>query len=389
MKRLIFILFTLCITAGCSGKRNRVDIRSDRSITITVRDIPDEVAPIEEIVDSIGFIRLGLTDPPIADIAEINYADSMIIVTDAERRLLFFDYDGRFLRELSKRGRGTGEYLKISRTMLDRDAGEIIIHDLSGRKLLYYDLQGNYLRGIDKFNGGEVARDVTLLPDKGFLCYRPDRSAGSRGDAYSGIWQTDSLGNFVKYYYDNQMAYPLVMTRFPFYFANVAPGTIGAFDQNMTSVYHWNGGDMTQYCRFVFPGGKTLADYAGVERTEKDYFMAIGYSENERFLLTDWLDKDNYPFVVIYDKSDNGLNIARYYPNTILGEFAPASMAVRDNLPDVHTMLIAPGLLYAYLNDPNVRPFDREGARRLAGDMDEEQELKKMNPVLQLLYLKR
>lgn len=101
----------------------------------------------------------------------IKHHGHYFLYTDRQR-LLEFDEDGRFIRQISRQGSGPGEYTFIN----DFDVTEQQIAILEYNKIHYFDLGGKYLRTVRLAQGTSYFK---LLPD-GNALIKTDRNYGLR-----------------------------------------------------------------------------------------------------------------------------------------------------------------------------------------------------------------
>jgi len=79
----------------------------------------------------------------IQNISNVFLTDSLIFVSDYNR-LLKFDKNGKFIKQIGTKGRGPGEYPSLGNFLIDEVNREIFI--LSSRIVLIYDFNGNFKR---------------------------------------------------------------------------------------------------------------------------------------------------------------------------------------------------------------------------------------------------
>lgn len=108
------------------------DINNISSIPLSYLSSKLEYIPLE--TDSACLIRR---------ISDISVSDSFLFVSDYNR-LLLFNWDGKFIRQIGSSGRGPGEYLRVRDFDIDVDNEEVYI--LEGRKVLVYNFNGLFRR---------------------------------------------------------------------------------------------------------------------------------------------------------------------------------------------------------------------------------------------------
>ncbi len=79
---------------------------------------------------------------------EIDIARSLIYVVDAgSRRVLVFDFKGKFLRAIGRKGQGPGEFAKPTGMCLIKDGG-IAVADFGGNRIQIFNASGKFVRSI-------------------------------------------------------------------------------------------------------------------------------------------------------------------------------------------------------------------------------------------------
>jgi len=79
---------------------------------------------------------------------EIDNARSLIYVVDAGScRVLVFDFQGKFLRAIGRKGQGPGEFAKPTGMCLIKDGG-IAVADFGGNRVQSFDSSGKFVRSI-------------------------------------------------------------------------------------------------------------------------------------------------------------------------------------------------------------------------------------------------
>ena len=165
MMRVSAVLVSTAMAASCSHGVGNLDygrFRPDTSVTDTVvADFREEgLLLLDDVVESVSYIRLE-TDPacPIGRVDRILFADSAIVIVDFRiaSAVYLFDYEGHFIKQVSKPGNGPHEYLNLNYVAMTADKRHVVIQDRMKRRFLWFDMEGNYVKttGLAK-NGGNV-----------------------------------------------------------------------------------------------------------------------------------------------------------------------------------------------------------------------------------------
>lgn len=391
MRILLLMLFSAFVFVGCNSSPSRTALIDDSNvIAVKIEKIEEKPVVISNFIDSVEFVILEtVPESLIADIGQVMLVDSLIVVTDKKIAcLFFFDHNGKYLYKINRKGRGPGEYLDITKALWDEKKRELIIWDLASRSLLFYTLDGTFIRSIDDFNERTVIRDITTTLDGGYLCYREDISAGSGTDNLSGLWKTDSLGNFEQFLIERTTMYPNISSQYLF---NLYPvnekGKIGLIDQYSYDIYRTDGRTISKYMSFDLPR-KRLADFPEVEgiEVEEPFFSLHHHTEKGDMVFTEWIGSDGYYFVSLYSKRDKTFQTGRNASVKVDDQFVSILRNVAINSPSVMASVILPITILSILENPNVPDEMKTVFEKLAGGKEKNQ-IEGMNPILMLLHV--
>jgi len=91
----------------------------------------------EDLIDNFEYIALETTeDCLIGEVDDLQIADEKLYVV-SQRRVLVFDFDGKFVFKIDQIGRGPGEYQRIDNISIDN--GELFLYDNTQYRVLCYD----------------------------------------------------------------------------------------------------------------------------------------------------------------------------------------------------------------------------------------------------------
>lgn len=146
MKSMHLIIGVIMFFSACSSKENST---GDISIkTIPIATSSEDKQTFSQLVDSISFVALETTNQSlIGRITKLRFKDSRIYVLDKHQSncLFVFGTDGHYLFKIDESGKGPGEFIEASGFCITEDH-EIIINDFSGKKILFYNYEGEFLR---------------------------------------------------------------------------------------------------------------------------------------------------------------------------------------------------------------------------------------------------
>jgi len=300
IERIILIALLVLQLAGCAGDVDRLKpkVSDENAVTIQLfnnkADYKFESLKMSEFIDSVKFVILEETDESLLMyIRKIFFTPEYIIVVDAGAgAVFFFNLDGKYVRKISERGRGPGEYTALSSCMFDEQKQQLIIYDSKAKKMIFYDLLGNFLREISGFCDGALIRDIINLPNGNFLCYTFDL-VGQVDEKYTGLWEVDADGIFVRSYFNYEFVLPVTFG-FLSHFQQLQNGTISIRDQIHNDIYHYRDGTLDKYISYDIKGSK-LPQTVGSDFVEDNRnIRADKHHETDNYIISLWLD-ETYP----------------------------------------------------------------------------------------------
>jgi hypothetical protein len=141
MKTNILFIAVVLLLASCKSNSNsdstfRIDLEKNISNINSI--------PLSMLGSNLKYVPLE-TDTAclVQNITNAFLTDSFIFISDYNR-LLKFDINGKYLKQIGSKGRGPGEYPSLGNFIIDENNREIYV--LSSRIVLVYDLDGNFKR---------------------------------------------------------------------------------------------------------------------------------------------------------------------------------------------------------------------------------------------------
>ena len=145
-----FFLCTLMILLSC-GSSEKSEL-----LIIPIDVYQDESFRLSDISEKIDVIELETTENSLIGrggrFGRMLVSNDYILYYDrSDFKILLFDSKGKFLRQISKRGQGPGEYVGISDITTDFKNNRIYFQTTSN-KLICYDFDGNFINEVSPFN---------------------------------------------------------------------------------------------------------------------------------------------------------------------------------------------------------------------------------------------
>lgn len=386
--RAIFLLFLIAGFVSCAKRGS--DISSDASnvnLRIDLNAISEPELKISNFVDSVQFIELETTEQCIVgQISKVFFLDSIILAVDSKAgTLLFFDNQGKYLHTIDKRGKGPGEYTRITCALYDSTQQQIMVFDGMMRKLLFYRHDGTLIREIPDFSDRAVIRDLINLPDGSFLCYTPDIVVGQKGykDQYVGLWKVDSTGRFVRNYLQYHTVYPVTFSLYSSYLTRLTDNKIGVTDGVTGDIYHFEYDSLYKHIAYEIVGPK-ITDFPGQQAAmgnEISYSSQMFAEQKGNYIYSFWSDGSDI-FPVLYSERDDQLTIAnipdRQY---VIGRNVP------NNRNQVMTSVITGADILTQLSIESYPEEIKQIIRQQVEGMTDDQ-IAEMNPLLEIWHIK-
>jgi hypothetical protein len=374
------IIISITIIA-CKNNNQTRGIRSnDNTILISVDMNSDETIDFTEYIDSVRFIRLENSDEClIGTIQKVIFYKGRYYIQDNKAGSIFvFDETGKFKHKISKRGQGPGEYVEISRLIIDYKKEQILIFDASLRKMLYYTFDCKHIKDIHHFCNNAIIRDITQLSDGSFLCYTP----GIRKNSKRGIWKVDSTGKLDKFLLENTIQYPFALHGKMTYFYELKNGGTGLWCADYNDILHFSNDSLYKYMSIKI-NMKTSTDFPGYDIDNTPYqntMDRVDVIEKDNFIITHWWNHDQINKQSLYSKKENKIMVSE---GMKYGEDVIPAYHIYCNCTDQMMFAIYAHNAEDLLNSKYRSEKQKSILRSMFGETNED------NPILEILYLKK
>ena len=126
MRKELTVCGLILITLGCTNSGSKVfkesSIVEDLCQILTITGDISSDLQVDSIFDMIEAIPLETKDKYlITEIIKARIVDEMLILQDKAERLFVFDLHGKFLNEISAKGRGPGEFSELRDFEIDNE----------------------------------------------------------------------------------------------------------------------------------------------------------------------------------------------------------------------------------------------------------------------------
>jgi hypothetical protein len=340
----------------------------------------------------VQFIKLQTTDDNlIGGINNLFFFDNRIVVVDKkEHQVLIFDDEGNFKNSIKRRGQGPGEYVSMSTVLFDPKEGNIIVHDARLFKMLFFSMEGRLIREIPNFCKNTIIRDIINLPDGNFLCYTHDYTLEKVGHKASGLWEVDSLGNYIQSFFCYKTLYPAIFNYSNSYFTRLSENVIGLRDALTNDVYHIENGKLHTHISYKI-SSYDRNKYAGNTYTDEKITTSLTHQDKGNYIFTEWTDLDNI-FYTVHSKKDFDKTYLIYPAKNLFSDrkvIEPLNFGFIDsNNYEALIAALSGASLLDFMKYNQASDEIKDKIQNIITDMSED-EIEDMNPILQLLYIKK
>ena len=307
--RLSIVLFKLSVvtsTVACvlyTGCRNN-SVITESETTVIYAPINEKVNPdslplkskLFQRIDTVR-LRTDVLEGCINTVKDVKVTDDYIFVlTSNDERLLVYDLEGTFIRQIGRIGRGRGEYISAQGFDILPEKEEIYLCGQLADDINIYSFSGEFKR---KISPNLLSLDFAVKNDGHMLFFS---EYGNTQKGYDrGAFETDADGNFIK----------MIFTLPPYYghiqnydiFTHISDDEIGCMGfEDEDYIYHIKGDS-------VYKAYKIKTDIVMDKETlkqEQNYtsdiaYHKIIYHETDR-LLTVSLIGNGKVARIYYDK---------------------------------------------------------------------------------------
>jgi hypothetical protein len=165
MKKYIFILLVICISCGHEKIEGDIEIiQAKTSIKEDALNLFDEVKIVDLETTNSSLVGLSI------DRIEI-YGNKIFVLNSLQshNNILCFDFSGKYLFGIDRRGQGPEEYASLYDFLIDKNLHHLVLH-CDDRRFLHFDIQGNFLYEV-KPDDNYSAMYSICLNDSTYLAF--------------------------------------------------------------------------------------------------------------------------------------------------------------------------------------------------------------------------
>ena len=141
-----YLIVIIILSVSCSSGNDDEEKQNSEVISVInlakAIESPEEPLKMSDFIESVEYIRPEYPETVIKIVFDAAVNDSIMLL-ETNDRLLCYTRQGKFLREISRKGQGPEEHLGIRSSALCNNL--VAIHSNYGRKILWCNTDGNYL----------------------------------------------------------------------------------------------------------------------------------------------------------------------------------------------------------------------------------------------------
>lgn len=170
IQKIIYFFILACLISACKATNDSKEIQ-----TIYIHnEAAQSLTPVDHYFESIEFVKIKMPKKNfVAYIDKIQTFQNHLYIHDSQsNKLLLFDKNGNFKKQIGINGQGPGEYLEIDIFYIDPYRQEVIIYDNGNQKTIFYDFLGNFIREskFELYFGDRTMlnKNISVLFTKGY-----------------------------------------------------------------------------------------------------------------------------------------------------------------------------------------------------------------------------
>ncbi|MFI3306555.1 MAG: 6-bladed beta-propeller [Rikenellaceae bacterium] len=379
MKNKYYLILCLLLF-GCG--RQIVDDSDIYSINPTGKN----VLKMSDFVDSVRYITLESTrNSKIGSISEVVKDDDNLIIRSRDA-IYIYNESGVFQSSVNKKGRGRGEYLSIDAMTVDCKNNQIIICCNAQRSLLYYSYDGKFIKKITHFGEKRpYIRDIKYLQNRTFLC---SDYLHSRESLYK-LWVLNEDGTLVEDLVVGEFSHPVSTPDFTIF--DISDNSVGFMDISKDRDFVYHNGMMSLVTSYDV-NGLVASDFKNVDISEfSQKYWLKGRSFNSRantqykgdYILSRWKGEDRNSYYTLVNRISGEVIVG----DQIDGRLSNSQMVYPTRQSNGYYSFIKNNIDGVITTEINISDIDDSNIIKLLNL--KEDDIDNINPAIQFLYVKK
>lgn len=383
-------LLSAIVLCGCNSSDYQLDGRIVLNFEDHLNATKDGALELSSFVDSVRFVKLESNNKAFFScISGLFFVDNKIIIYDLHsHNVLVFNDKGEFVNQISSPGRAKNEYLGIRQCMFDEKNKHIIILENGRNRLVSFDLNGQLVWEKQNFSGTDIIRDITSLPNGGYLCYTFDRTEkhSKQYKDHSGLWEVDGSGNYVRSYLTYHDLFPSVINMDGGYFSQMPDGRVAIRDAYFNDIYMWEKDTVVKQISYDIDRTKLFKNRNKKDKmfNEEPYTLCYSSQFKGNYLFSVWSDDYQERFYTLYNTVDSSFIASDSIVFDCPDLTGISGWSVKSNLDNVIVFTIDAIDVRSTLKNPGISEKTKMKLREVL-DGESPQDI---NAILEFCYLK-
>jgi hypothetical protein len=191
-----FVTFLSC------GERHAGESLSDVAeiiyVDVTMDRLQSSEYPLDKTVSKLEYIPLETTESCLINrLRDVFVVGDKLLVSDFSN-LYMFDWQGKFIKSISRQGGGPSDYVYVNTVIVDSDSRMFYL--VTYKKLLKFTFDGTFIETV-RMNESEASSCGIMTPDRTIMFYHSNNNVfiGDTSTVLS-LFETDTLGRVLRTY---------------------------------------------------------------------------------------------------------------------------------------------------------------------------------------------
>ncbi len=145
---IIFLILSFCNSCQTKNGKKATSNETDSFYTIAFNEIVENKREVKlsEIASDVELVQLeNIPEAMLANVEEIAFTKEFVFIMFWQHPVLQFSLDGKFIRDIGKKGKGPGEYNICLNMTVDEENESIYIHTTELNTIVF-NFDGEYLK---------------------------------------------------------------------------------------------------------------------------------------------------------------------------------------------------------------------------------------------------
>lgn len=168
LRLLIISIFAICISCKENAKKEKSDTNSFYTIPFAEIVKNKREINLSEIASDVDIIQLeNIPEAMLGNVENIEFTKDYIFVKFWQHPILQFSREGKFIRDIGKKGKGPGEYGTCMKMSIDEKGERVYVHT-GELGMMVFNFEGEHIKtftypGIERYCFNAWARDTLLM----------------------------------------------------------------------------------------------------------------------------------------------------------------------------------------------------------------------------------